>query len=330
MPPKRRYNKKKKKVVRKGRNRLNVARIPRPLQLKTRSATQRLVYYNTFICDPKMSSGGTPSQQNFCFKLFLNSPWIFPYGWNNNANSANNQVFVANTAINAALTDGIDSSTTAMPGYKDGFNLAAQYAKGCVVGTKVTIQATPLQNENDNQPGLLYAVKHSQASSGLSLTSNVNDLQKLPFRRQRRIMGAAAPTSGFSTNNIVSSKLIIKHSPKRFNNVKDLRDNSNLYFSTSGGTHSAGVHPSEGDYLTIGLMPQIVDYQVGGSSAPRQTTKCSLSIRVEQTILWTEPLEALTQGTGNYSFPRGAFTGDYARLLGYAAAYGGSMYALTH
>ena len=154
MPQRRRYRKKK-RVVRKGRNRLAVARVPRPLQLKTRSATQRLVYYNTFICDPKNASGVLGAQQNFCFKIQLNSPWIFPYGWNNKASSSNNQVFVSNQAITAALTDGIDANTTAMPGYKDGFNLAAQYAKGCVVGAKVTIQATPLQNESDNQPGLL-------------------------------------------------------------------------------------------------------------------------------------------------------------------------------
>jgi hypothetical protein len=325
MPAAKRYRRKRpyrrRRIARRGRNRnrLAVARIPRPLQLKSRSATQRLVYYNTFLCDPKVNS--SLAQQNYSFRIFLNSPWIFPYNWDLLAKTANNQVLVPNTAIFPAAVDGaIEAGTTAMPGFKDGFNLAAQYAKGCVVGTKISIQATPLQNETDNQPGILYAVKHSQPSSGLGLTSNINDLQKLPFRQQKRIMGSAAPTSGFSVNNVVSSKIVVKHSPKRFNNVKDLRDNNKLFFQTKGGANSVGSSPDEGDYLSIGILPQLVDYQVGGAASPRQTTKCSLSIRVEQSILWTEPLENLSEGTGNYSFPRGAFSGYGNMALQGAAA----------
>lgn len=327
--PKRRYNKKRGRKRRPQKNRLQVARIPRPIQMKSRSATQRLVYYNTFLCDPKLSSSNT--QQNYSFKLFLNSPWIFPYNWDLLARSSNNQVMVSNTPINPAGSNNVISAdTTSMPGYNDGFNLAAQYAKGCVVGTKVTIQCTPLQNETDNQPGILYAVKHSQPGSGLGLTSTINDLQKLPFRQQKRISGASAPTSGFTVNNIVGSKIVVRHSPKRFNNVKDLRDNNKLFFQTKGGDNSVGSSPDEGDYLTIGLLPQIIDYQVGGSPSPRQTSKTTISLRVEQSILWTEPLENLTEGSGNYSFPRGAFSGDYARLGAYALGYGASMLALQN
>lgn len=227
----RRFKKKavKRKVVRRPRNRLNVARIPRPLTLKSRSAVQKLVYYNTILCNPKNNST-TGAQQNYNFVIQLNSPWIFPHGYANNVLETA-QEFAPNQAIEAQGVDGaIATSTTSMPGFQDGFKLNEQYAKGCVTGTKVTIQYTPLQNEDDNQAGILYAVKHSQPSSGLGLTSNINDLQKMPYRRMKRIAGAAAPTSGFTVNNIVSSRLVIKHSPKRFNNVKDLRDNSNLFF----------------------------------------------------------------------------------------------------
>ena len=88
-----------------------------------------------------------------------------------------------------------------------------------------------------------------------------------------------------------------KHSPKYFNNIKDLRDNQELFCRT--GANSVASRPGEGDYLTIGVIPSL-----NGLDTP--VTDFCLQIRVEQRLLWTEPLESLTgesAGEGNYSFP---------------------------
>ena len=84
---KRRIRRKPKRVA-KGRYRLQNARIIRQPTLKPRSAVQKLVYYNTFFVDNKLSGATTPAQQNLCFSMQLNS--IYPWGANYNANISNN------------------------------------------------------------------------------------------------------------------------------------------------------------------------------------------------------------------------------------------------
>lgn len=313
---KRNYRKKggyKKRYVNK--NRLIVPRIPRPLQLKSRSAVQKLVYYNTFHAIPGLSNAPL-TQQNFFFRIQLNSPWIFPYQWDQYASSAN-QILTSNETIVASdSSHNPTATTTSMPGFQDGFDLFSQYSKGIITGTKVTLSAYPTENLTDNQPGLLYAIRHSQRNSGLGLTSTVNELNNLPFRQQKTLTGAMAATSGFGVNNIVGSRIVVNHSPKKFNNVVDLRDNKDFYFSTA----ALGSHPTEGDYLTIGIMPSINSYSNGGTITARKATNCMIKMRIEQSVLWTEPLENLTNGSGNYSFPRRAATAGVFGALG-ALAY---------
>ena len=62
------------------------------------------------------------------------------------------------------------------------------------------------------------------------------------------------------------------------------------------GSNAVAASPNEGDYLTIGILPSL-------NFRDLQCTKFCLQLRIEQTLLWTEPLESLATGAGNYSFP---------------------------
>ena len=288
---KKRYNKKAKHLK---KYRRAIATIARPLNVKPRSALQNVTYYQSFNCDPQLNSalGAGLKQQNFSIEIALNSLWPFELNWDGKSNSLG-RTSVPNAAITPYQSPVTDAMTI-MPNIKDGVALFSQYNNCCVVGTKVSIVATPIQNTADNQMGYLYAIKHSQSQSGLGNTSTITDLNKMPYRRMAKLQGANVPTSGFQTNNIVGAKLIIKHSPKRFNNVADLRDNKGLYCTT--GSNAVASSPSEGDYLTIGVMPAL-------NGRDLQCTKFCLQLRIEQRLLWTEPLESLATGAGNYSFP---------------------------
>jgi hypothetical protein len=228
-------------------------------------------------------------------KLNLNSIWPFDTGFKNHAINAG-QECVENETITPYATPVTDGMTT-MPNVRTGSDLFKQYSKCCVVGTKVTIVATPVANTLDNQLGYLYAIKHSQPNTALSNTSTVVDINKMPYRKMAKIQGAMAPTSGFQQGNITSAKLVVNHSPKKFNNIKDYRDNPNLFNAT--GSNTGASKPSESDYLTIGVIPSL-------NSRDEQVTKFALQVRIEQKLLWTEALEALATNDGqggNYSFP---------------------------
>lgn len=303
MPPKRNAKKgkkkqyKKKAYTNKKKYRNQVATVARPLNVKPRSAVQNVTYYNAFRCQPVLNMNGTvgAKQMNYFIKLNLNSLWPFDAGYRTNAQTFG-QACNPNNEIEPFILPVTDAMTT-MPNVRDGANLFNQYAECCVVGTKVTVVATPISNTQQVQMGYLYTIKHSQPSTGLDTNSTINDINKMPYRKMAKLQGVGQQTS---TNIGTAAKLTVGHSPKRFNNVKDLRDNQNMFNKT--GSNTAANKPSEADYLTVGVIPSL-------NGLDKQVSDFCLQLRIEQKLLWTEPLENLGQGTGNYSFPWAAAAG---------------------
>lgn len=286
-----------------------IARVARPLNVKPRSAIQKVCYYNTFYCKPIINSSGDAGlkQQNQFITMNLNSIWPFNNGWNTVATS-NGMTLSPNAPINAYSTPVSDDMTT-MPNVRDGANLFAEYAQCCVTGAKVTIVGTPVETSTNNQLGYLYTVKHSQNNTGLTASSTISDLNKLPYRKLAKIQG----TYNNPALNAKSAKIVVTHSVRKFNNVKDLRDNQNLFCHT--GSNTQAHEPNEGDHLTVGIIPALNGRDIA-------CTDYALQIRIEQSLLWTEPLENLSAGTGNYSFPRAA-------RLGLQAAAAGALYLMN-
>lgn len=311
--------KKYKKYGRKRKNNNNsryrgtVARIPRPLAIKPKSVCQKLVYYNTFHCVPALNPT-SQAQQNWYFTIALNSPWPFIYQWDQGAN-ANAKQLVANSAITSLDSNANPTAlTTSMPGLKDGYNLFHQYQNGLVIGTKVILSAQPTgrdQASASEQSGVLYAIKHAKVSFGLTSDSTINDIQKLPFRKMKRIAGPSTSSTMYERNT--GAYIEIKHSPKKFNSVGSLRDNERFQFKQASGALPNGQAPVDNDFLTVGCVPSIVNFQNAGTTESRKTCNFKLSCRIEQTCLFTEPLENLSEGTGAYSLPWDAKLGRFAR-----------------
>jgi hypothetical protein len=300
---KRNYKKKRYNNAKKYRN--QVSRIVRPLNVKPRSAIQQVTYYNSFACRPKLHAT-SGDQQNYCITLQMNSIWPFNSGWDTHA-TTHGQVCTPNENIQNYSVP-VNDSMTIMPNIKDGSSLFLMYAKCCVTGAKVTITATPISNADTSaypQLGYLYAAKHSQGTAGLTNTSTMNDINKLPYKNMAKLKGSLDEGTGTQ----IGAKIVIKHSPRKFNNVKDLRDNPDLFCNT--GANTQATKPQEGDNLTIGVIPSL-------NALGNPVTDFCLQIRIEQRLLWTEPLSSLTTGSGNYSFPWSA------------ALYGGGMAALQY
>jgi hypothetical protein len=312
--------------------RMPVARIPRPLNVKAQSSIQNCTYYNSFFCSPEL--GATSQHQNFAIKLNLNSPWLFSDGWNILA-SGTNQVLTPNGTVTPVPNNGTpiidpdNSPTTCMPGIIDGPQTIKRYAQGCVVGTRVTLVATPVENEATArvQAGLFYAIKHTQSSSGIQATSDINTINALPFRKAKQISAYNSSSVG-KGGTFAASRIVVNHSPKSFNNVQSLRDNQQFFFK--GG--SSPSPPSEGDYLTVGITPMLISMSQGGSQSPTvKATNFRLDMKVEQTILWTEPLEETGTLQGNYSYPYSAYmkraapSGYVGYMLGSGIAFGNNV-----
>ncbi len=276
------------------RYRRQVATVARPLNVKPKSVLQNVVYYQSFNCNPGLDTTlpAGQQQQNYSIQIALNSLWPFENNWNNLATQTGQTITPNETITPYALP--VTDAMTIMPNIKDGWQAFTQYNNACVVGTKVTIVATPLANTADNQLGYLYAIKHSQSSTGLSASDGITQINKMPYRQMAKIQGAGVPTSGFQVNNVTSAKLVVKHSPKKFNNVADLRDNKELFCRI--GANAVAHSPDEGDYLTIGVVPSL-------NFRDLQCSKFGLQLRIEQRVLFTEPLEALGSSNHNYSLP---------------------------
>lgn len=279
--------------------RRQVATVARPLNVKPKSVYQNVVYYQSFNCNPGLDTSlpGGQQQQNYSIQIALNSLWPFEGNWNTKA-TATGQTITPNEAITPYAVPVTDAMTI-MPNIKDGWGAFTQYNNACVVGTKVTVVATPLANTADNQLGYLYAIKHSQSNTGLTSSSTISDVNKMPFRQMAKLQGAGVPTSGFQVNNVTSAKLVVKHSPRKFNNVGDIKDNKDLFCRI--GNNTVAHSPDEGDYLTIGVIPSL-------NFRDLQCTKFGLQLRIEQRVLFTEPLESLASDSHNYSLPWAAST----------------------
>lgn len=299
---KRRIRRKPRRYAAKGRYRNRIARIIKQPTLKPKAAVQKLVYYNTFFANNILDSQG--NQQMLLFKLQLNS--IYPFGANWNSEISNN-VLNPNTPIVAYGNSG----ATQLPGFSDGYNLKNQYAKYLVTGCKTTITANPMvDTTNVSNPSVLFAVKHSQTTSGLNASSKYSTLQKLPNRVVRNIRQVGAYTSG------VGGKIVIYHSVKKFNSKVDLKDCEQFFGDTGGNTGDA-TNPQNLDRLTIGIVGKC-----DNPDTPLLAGKFCINVKHEVHVHFSEMLEAGAVG-GNYSFPQAAMSyGSRAYALAYGAGMG--------
>ena len=280
-------------------NRKKMARLIRPLTLRPKSAVQKVVYHNTFICRPGLN--GT-SQQNFSFQILLNSPWLFSATWNAGSTGTNQSITPNEAIVTLDNSHAPTATSTIMPGVRVGGGTPFdKYQQGYVTGCKVTLVATPIDNTAGTpiQLGYFYTAKSSSGGL-LNATHDITHINKLPFCQMKKLQGIQMASSWVQGN---SSRITVTHSPRKYNNVKDLKDNHQMSFSTQTG--SDGAIPSELDFLTLGIVPALNSYVPANASGSNEApvTNFQLQMRVEQSILWCEPIDVTSDTTANLAYP---------------------------
>ncbi len=135
-----------------------------------------------------------------------------------------------------------------------------------------------------NSPKCITALFANVDSQGSNLTkeTTIDDLYAMPYTQVRKITGGQS-NNGDMSGNTKSASIVLKYSPKRFNNIKDIRDNSSFHALLNIGA-GTGRLPPERDRVCFGILPV--------SSNPVSVVPCVkvlLQYKHEATILFSEP-----------------------------------------
>lgn len=269
----------------------NKVELLRPVTLKPKSVVKKLIMYNTAEIRNQLIGGVQNSQH---MTLYLNSLWplqsdLYARQGTNTWNW--NQAFTVHVDA-----DPVGSGTSYSGVFTNPESVGLQYQNFCILGTKVTLTATPIEFANaiGGSPTGLFSVVQTQPNN-LTNTTNINDIYTLPYAQVRKIEGGTM-TTGALNGNTKSASIVLKYSPKRYNNIVDLKDNKEFKGHINvGGTQ--GKHPSEVDRITFGLVNLMVNPTVPNVCCP-----VMLQMKIETTCLFTEPFSSNNQ---NPAIPAG-------------------------
>lgn len=261
----------------------NKVELIRPITLKPVSVMKKFIYYNT----AEVNNNLIADQQN-CqfFSMYLNSPWI--QNSNVYTNQGNN-TWNWNKAITQQPYNSYSavSQGTSYPGFfgpDEDSSIGLAYQNSCIVGAKVTLTCSPLSEETTTTSGgptAFFAIMDSQTVS-IDQATTIDDLYELPFTTVKKISGGKR-TDGQLNGNALSSKIVIKYSPKKFNNINDIKDN-HQFFATVLSSNNTGKPPAELDRLSFGLVNVL-----SVPTIKQKCLKCMIQLKSEVTVLFTEP-----------------------------------------
>lgn len=260
----------------------NKVELIRPITLKPTSAIRKFIYYNTAEIKNRLSAEN--NQQMQFQQHYLNSPWILAS--DSHAEPGNSTWRWNKTMVVHADSDPgpAPDTGTAYPGlYDNAASIGMGYQNQTVVGHKCTITATPLIDANVGPKAItaLFAQVNAQAST-LNQNSTIDDLYEMPYTQVRKITGGQN-NNGDLGGNTKSAKIVIKYSPKRFNNVKDIRDVPKFSALLNLAGNSA-KHPAERDSVVFGICNVLTNPE-----NKKECVKVLLQIKHEVTVLFAEP-----------------------------------------
>lgn len=251
--------------------------------LKPTTQIKRFIYYNAYEVRNHLI-GGSQNSQFISFNI--NSPWV-----------AGDSTY-ANQGTNTWLSNKghVEHTNTNVPSYGSQYPLLYDTAEAIgygyqdctVTGAKFTVKFTPIANDNnDNKCGqtVAFAVLHSQGNAAtMTNATNINTLQTMPYTVVRKVEGNQSAVG--LNGNTKSASITIKYSPKKFNGLKSLRDNSqmNANVTSQNFTTSQGHHPAEKDRITIGICNALVTPAVQMQCCP-----VMIEVKMEAVIMLREP-----------------------------------------
>lgn len=285
----------------------------RPMSLKPKSVIRKFCYFNKAEVINNLDTSATNPYQTQFTRINLNSPWLFNSEQfaraNPSTNSMPNCTWNWNKDVVPRTRDeaGPNKQGTSLPGC---FNPAGstsatnpsiyvgdQYRNAIVVGAKWTFKFTPMGSTTNASfdPTAAFACIETEASQLTSQTT-IDQLYEMPYTQIRKLV--AGDNLGGKRNGAVQpAQIIVKYSPKRMNNIKDLRDNAqfNNHLSTVESTPQANLC-AERDSLCVGIVPVLTN-----KSSKHSLVSHYIECKAEYTVLFTEP-----DNDGNFSMGHSA------------------------
>lgn len=266
-----------------GTRNANQVELIRPVTLKPTSIIKKFCYINT----SELTNATIADKQNPMHITWnLNSPWLLQddtYADQGNASWRWNKEVTMHDNGDPVLTG------TSMPGMFDGQGVALGYANLICLGVKATITYTPLYapNSASGAPTALFAVIQSNSNQLDNLTT-IEDIYATPFSTVRKVIGGGT-NSGDHSGAVRSAKMVIKYSPRRFNNLQSLRDNREYWAHLTETATRTGTHPADKDRLTFGVLNCLTN-----PNSERAMVSGMLQIKWESTYMFTEPFTGPT------------------------------------
>lgn len=252
-----------------------------PITLKPKRLVRRVIYNNLIkIENNLLTSGGSSTVNPQFISLYLNSPWIVA---NDAYTSGGNSNWTPNRAMSSHSNGGDPSSGTSYPGlFETDQSIGDSYREMCIVGTKVTVTYTPVENSQDpdTQPTMLFGIIETGPSNLTSANVSSNVVYDTPYSKVSKIIGFGNGTSGNVNKVSKGGFLQFNYSPKKFNFIKDITDAKGMWAANQS---SQGNHPSEKDTLVLGICPLMI------GDNTRALVSGILQLRMEAMILFGEP-----------------------------------------
>lgn len=254
--------------------------VPRTLQIATRrNKSQVLRFVSNQIY--KVRPGGTVGgMENVFLRLRANSIY---------------DIMQADGSANAPGTwtpqdpasYGTSVTTVNADGWSDWYD---RYFHFTVIGSKITVVFEPTGVNNASStatnavPCAVYIVK-SGSNTAIATGTEMSDINKLPYTvkghitPQNSTFGSAGSATYRSTTQ-AGCALSMGYSAKKFEGVKDVRDNEQL----KGAMGSSPATPDEKSYFTVGLRNIIPS-----GAASDTMVSGVMSIKIEYITLLSEP-----------------------------------------
>lgn len=255
----------------------NKVELIRPVTLKPKSVMKKFIFYNTAEVINKLNTGIQNAQHQ---TNYLNSPWILQ---SDTYTEQGTNTWKWNTPMTIHTNAGDPNTGTAFPGFFGQNGIGFGYQDACIVGSKVTITATPifLPNTASGAPTALFAMVQTNTNQ-LDQLSNIEELYNNPYCQVRKIEGGGT-NSGDLSGNTKSASIVLNYSPKKYNNVKDIRDNQQFNARVSQNGQN-GNFPPELDRITFGVINVMTNPVTAAQCVP-----IMLQYKHEVTVLFTEP-----------------------------------------
>lgn len=267
----------------KGRK-MHVARVPR-INLKPTACARRVIFRNQLYITNTTEGPPMP-----WFQVYnLNSPWVINPSSNLSGTGVSGSLSTNSNVVPYSHTNG--AAVSAGTSYEGLFDTDSSpgrvYRQICITGCKFSVSFTPQFEQSDVQPaGLATCVISGPNIDITSTSANASLFDDMPYGRVRKILGSQsslAAQGGLS--NTKSAYSVIKYSAKKFNDVKDIKDASQMWANCSqSGNTVIGSHPAEVDRVCVAIVP-LLNTPLTSKSLPSGL----LEIQMEAVALFREP-----------------------------------------